>query len=125
MAQTVFVNNADAYLGNALCVDLGVDYEVTGTLQGGFEGQVPPTCKKVVSRAVPSELLKHVTGCSTIVYDLHSCDLEELEFIVQGKCYLFFHRSHFGSRYLENVFELISGVFMHSTLPSYSGTSKK
>ena len=86
MAQRVFVNNADAYLGNALCMDLGVEgYEVTGTLQGGFEGQLPPTCKKVVSRAVPSELLKHVAGCSMILYDLHSCDLEELEFIVQGE----------------------------------------
>jgi hypothetical protein len=60
----VFVNNVDAYLGNAVCTDIGTDKtkEIVGTLRGGFEGQLPTAVKKVVTRTSPVELLNQVYG---------------------------------------------------------------
>jgi hypothetical protein len=54
----------------------------------------PPNSKKIptfqifsteiVSRTVPVDLLKSIVGCNYIVYDLHECDFEEFEFVLQG-----------------------------------------
>ena len=83
--KRAFVNNVDTFSGNAIVTDLSATYDLCGTLQGGLNGCIPWGVKQVLSRAVPSELLKSVLNCHVIVYDLHNADFEELEFIAQGK----------------------------------------
>lgn len=84
----IFVNNVDSIVGNALCADLrriaGVQNKILGTVKGSGDGQVPPSVKRLVSRAVPKTYLQTIQSCSLVIYDLHDCDLEDLEFVIKG-----------------------------------------
>eukprot|EP00392_Amoebophrya_sp_AT5.2_P015698 g15914.t1 len=82
-----FVNNVDEYLPGALCAELKLQGNIflSGTLRGGTKcGQVPPCVKRIVSRVSPSEFMCQVLDHDVIVYDLHSTDLEELEFVLSA-----------------------------------------
>jgi len=84
----VFINNCDGYVGNALCADLrrinGDSNILFGTLIGGAGVQVPTCVRRVVSRTDVQELLKTITSCTTIIFDMHEQDLEELEYVLKA-----------------------------------------
>lgn len=84
----IFINNCDGYVGNALCADLsrinGDSNILFGTLIGGKGAQVPPSVRRVVSRTDAQALLKTITSCATIIFDMHEQDLEELEYVLKA-----------------------------------------
>jgi len=87
----IFVNNVDSYVGHALCADLqracGVNNRIIGTLtHGGVEGHTddkPPAVKRIVTRDDLKELFKVILSCSLIVFDLHSSNLEDVEWVIK------------------------------------------
>uniref|UniRef100_A0A0G4FVB2 Adenylate kinase 7 n=1 Tax=Chromera velia CCMP2878 TaxID=1169474 RepID=A0A0G4FVB2_9ALVE len=83
----IFINNVDTYVGNALCADLwkadAAANRLFGTVLGLSGGVVPPSVRRIVARSKPSSLLKTLMSCSLVVYDLHTADLEEVEFIIK------------------------------------------
>ena len=80
----IFINNVDTPLGTALAADLRLqkNAQIYGTLRGGVANPVPSCVRKIVSRAVPTELLKTITSCDVLVFDMHSTDAEEMNFII-------------------------------------------
>ncbi|KAF4653227.1 hypothetical protein FOL47_010641 [Perkinsus chesapeaki] len=82
----IFVNNADSYVGNALCADLqkilDTPTRIYATVKGGDDCQVPSPVKRIVSRRSPTNILKAVSQSDLAVFDLHTSDLEEVEFVL-------------------------------------------
>ncbi|KAF4665073.1 hypothetical protein FOL46_003898, partial [Perkinsus olseni] len=83
----IFINNADTYVGNALCADLQKILEtptrIYATVKGGDDCQVPPPVRRIVSRRDQSNVLKAVSQSHLAVFDLHSSDLAEVDFILR------------------------------------------
>ncbi|EER19609.1 hypothetical protein Pmar_PMAR012592 [Perkinsus marinus ATCC 50983] len=83
----IFINNADTYVGSALCADLQNILEtptrIYATLKGGEECQVPLPVKRIVSRRDHSNILKAAAQSQLAVFDLHSSDLEEVDFVLR------------------------------------------
>eukprot|EP00933_Yihiella_yeosuensis_P070488 TRINITY_DN78606_c0_g1_i1.p1 TRINITY_DN78606_c0_g1~~TRINITY_DN78606_c0_g1_i1.p1 ORF type:complete len:842 (-),score=219.01 TRINITY_DN78606_c0_g1_i1:90-2615(-) len=81
----IFVNNVDGFLAGALCADLKkLSHHIVGTRKGRSDDLLPPTVKRIVPRVEVRKLLKIVAACDVVVYDLHDCDLEELELVVRA-----------------------------------------
>ncbi|CAD7956404.1 unnamed protein product [Amoebophrya sp. A25] len=83
----IFINNVDEYVPGALCAEMRLQGDVflSGTLRGGKRcGQIPSCVRRVLSRVSPSEMMSHILQNDVIVYDMHSCDLEELELVVSA-----------------------------------------
>ncbi|KAF4752379.1 hypothetical protein FOZ62_030901, partial [Perkinsus olseni] len=83
----IFINNADTYVGNALCADLQKILEtptrIHATVKGGDDCQVPPPVRRIVSRRDQSNVLKAVSQSHLAVFDLHSSDLAEVDFVLR------------------------------------------
>eukprot|EP00747_Dinoflagellata_sp_TGD_P193044 gnl/TRDRNA2_/TRDRNA2_58719_c0_seq1.p1 gnl/TRDRNA2_/TRDRNA2_58719_c0~~gnl/TRDRNA2_/TRDRNA2_58719_c0_seq1.p1 ORF type:complete len:753 (+),score=183.93 gnl/TRDRNA2_/TRDRNA2_58719_c0_seq1:131-2389(+) len=80
----IFVNNVDGYLAGAICADLWkLSHSIIGTRKGRSDHLVPPVVKKIVPRVEVRKMLKAITSCDVIVYDLHDADLEELELLLR------------------------------------------
>ncbi|EER18593.1 hypothetical protein Pmar_PMAR008923 [Perkinsus marinus ATCC 50983] len=83
----IFINNADTYVGSALCADLQNILEtptrIYATLKGGEECQVPLPVKRIVSRRDHCNILKATAQSQLAVFDLHSSDLEEVDFVLR------------------------------------------
>jgi len=87
----VFINNADSYVGKALCADLRKVTEQDNRLLGTVEGEAKVDVelmatmgvKRVVLRSDMQKYLADVLSCSLIVFDLHSAKIEEVEYIIK------------------------------------------
>lgn len=80
----IFINNVDSPIGTALAADMRLqkNAQIYGTLLGGLSNPLPSCVRKVVSRAVPAEFLKSICSCDVLVFDMHSTDLEEMNFVI-------------------------------------------
>eukprot|EP00930_Biecheleria_cincta_P082291 TRINITY_DN7204_c0_g1_i6.p1 TRINITY_DN7204_c0_g1~~TRINITY_DN7204_c0_g1_i6.p1 ORF type:complete len:723 (-),score=203.28 TRINITY_DN7204_c0_g1_i6:432-2600(-) len=87
----IFVNNADSYVGKALCADLRKVTEQDNRLLGTVEGEAKVDVelmatmgvKRVVLRNDMQKYLADILSCSLIVFDLHSAKIEEVEYVIK------------------------------------------
>ncbi|CAJ1344461.1 unnamed protein product [Effrenium voratum] len=87
----IFINNADSYVGRALCADLRKVYDqenkILGTLSQGAEADAELLesmgVKRVVSRLDKQKYTSDILSCSLVVYDLQSADVEDVEYVIK------------------------------------------
>jgi len=88
----IFINNVDSYVGKALCADLrqvlGKDNRIIGTMTSDdltvdMDALETMGVKRLVSRKDRTQYLQDVLSCSLIVFDLHSCKLEDAEEVIK------------------------------------------
>ena len=86
----IFINNADSYVGKALCADLKKVFDqenrILGTLTPGAEADAELNelmgVKRIVSRD-KEKYISSILSCSLVVYDLHSADVEDVEYVIK------------------------------------------
>lgn len=87
----IFINNADSYVGKALCADLRKVTEQDNRLLGTVEGETKVDVelmatmgvKRVVLRSDMKKYLADILSCSLIVFDLHTAKKEEVEYVIK------------------------------------------
>ncbi|CAE7454924.1 AK7 [Symbiodinium natans] len=88
----IFINNADSYVGRALCADLRKVLDQENRILGSLtqdsaeaDGELLHSLgvKRVVARANKQKYLSDVLSCSLIVCDLHSADLNDVETLIK------------------------------------------
>jgi adenylate kinase len=110
-----FISNVDSYLGRILVAEIrqfsGIaKLEIYGTLTSDVNDanvRIPRGMDKIVSRQNMPDMLKIMTSCDKIFYDLHTADVDEVEIVI---------------RYLKNfpspIFILISSVLTWARTPT-------
>lgn len=87
----IFINNADSYVGKALCADLRKVTEADNRLLGTVEGEAKVDVElmatmgvnRVVLRSDMQKYLADILSCSLIVFDLHTAKKEEVEYVIK------------------------------------------
>lgn len=87
----IFINNANSYVGKALCADLQKVFDqenrILGTLTPGAEADAELNelmgVRRIVSRTDKQKYTASILSCSLVVYDLHSADVEDVEYVIK------------------------------------------
>lgn len=86
----IFIHNCDSFIGKAVCRELrhtDCYNRLFGTVSSGDPKDAPGVVKRIVSRKdakAVRQMESTLQSCKIIVYDLHTCTLDDLYFLMKA-----------------------------------------